>query len=202
MAMFYRPTKIVTGKRIVNAYQEIFLKANTQIIGLVHDDLVCLEQDWDYRVMHEFLDPKVGVVGFAGGKRHGSPDLYVKPYDVSQLARGGFLSNLRDAEVHGKRFKGECDVAVLDGMALFVRREVIDKMGGWPQDGKIDYFLYSEYLTCMARRLGYKIRLVGVACDHLGGKSTGLNPNLNADYDGEHKWLYEKFGDVLPCEVP
>lgn len=200
-AMFPRPLKIVEGKRITDAYQEIYQSAREPIIGYIHDDVVCLERDWDARIVQEFLDPKVGLVGLGGAKRHGSPDLYRTPYVVSQLARGDFMSNLREAEVHGKRFEGECDVAVLDGFALFVRREVLARAGGWLTSGNVGYFMYSEWLCCMARRLGYRIRLVGLACDHLGGRSTGLSPNLQPDYEGEHAFIYSEFKDVLPAEV-
>lgn len=46
-----------------------------------------------------------------------------------------------------------------------------------------------------------KIRMVGVSCDHLGGKSSGLKPDQVFDYDGEHKRLYEEFQDVFPAAV-
>ena len=149
-----------------------------------------------YQAIYE--KTKEGVIG---GTMHGSADLYNPPFIISKLARGGFMSNLREAEIHGKRFTGECNVAVLDGIALFVRREVLRATGGWPVNTPIDYFLYSEWICCMARRLGYKIRMVGVKCDHLGGRSTGLNQTAKFDYEGEHRWLWENFKDVLPVEV-
>jgi hypothetical protein len=199
--MFPRNWKFVYNMRVVDAYQQIYQDSKEGVIGYLHDDLVCDEIDWDYRVMHEFLDPEVGLVGFGGATRHGSPDLYVKPFEISQLARGNFMSNMKDAEVHGERFRGERDVAVLDGMALFVRRELLDNIGGWPVNTPCDYFMYSEAICCQARRLGYRIRLVGVAVDHLGGKSTGLNKDFHPDYEGEHRWLAEEFKDVLPWAV-
>lgn len=185
----------------MDAYQEIFQRTKPgNVIGYIHDDVVCQERDWDFRILSEFADPKVGLVGLGGSWGHGDPDLYKKPFEISQLARRGFMSNMKDAERHGSRFTGERDVAVLDGFALFVRWELLEKAGGWPQSG-VDYFMYSEWLCCMARRLGYRIRLVGIAADHLGGKSTGLNPNAKFDFEGEHRFLYENFRDCLPYEV-
>lgn len=192
----------VKHKSIMEAYWEIHKRSKIwTITGYIHDDLVCMEKDWDVRVANEFKDPKVGIVGFAGALGHGSPKMYEEPYKVSNMARQNFISNMKDAERHGGRFTGGCDVVVLDGMALFVRREVLEKVGGWPQDGTVGYFLYSEWICCMARRMGYKIRLVGVACDHLGGKSTGLNPIAKFNYEEEHRWLYENFKDVLPASI-
>ena len=128
------------------------------------------EKDWDLRVLREFNDPTVGMVGFAGALGHGHPDLYKVPYHLPNLARQNFMSNMRSAETHGARFTSERDVAVLDGCALFVRRSILKKWGGWPKNRIIDYFLYSEWLGCEVRRQGYRIRLVGVDFEHLGRK--------------------------------
>lgn len=194
----------VFNKEIVDAYQEIYEQTSQPIIAMMHDDLFIYEEGWDKRVLAEFDDPKVGIVGFAGAPGHGHPQMYEHPYTPSSMGRVGFKSNLRNAEQHGDRFTGSCEVAVIDGLAIFVRRELLDKTGGWPkkEECPIGYFLYTEWLCCMAHRLGYTIRLVGVDCDHLGGKSTGLNPSMRVDFDAEHKWLYENMRDVLPWKVP
>ena len=192
---------VVKGKTIIEAYQEIWEAAKqdeVDAIAYVHDDTICYEPGWDARVILEFEDPEVGVVGFGGGIGHGDPDMYRKPYELPQLARRCFISNMRSAEVHGARYQHARNVAVLDGFALIVRREVLDKTNGWPQDGTVGYYLYSEWLCCMARRLGYRIRMVGVDCEHLGGRSSGLKPEQKFDFEGEHKWLYDNFRDVLP----
>jgi GT2 family glycosyltransferase len=81
---------------------------------------------------------------------------------------------MADAEIHGERFTGECDVVILDGLALFVRRSILDAMGGWPQDKAVSYWGY-DYKLCMeARRQGYRIRLVGVNCKHHASKTPSL----------------------------
>jgi Glycosyltransferase like family len=193
--------KIVNRMRITDAYQRIFEMTNQNIIGYVHDDVICHEHDWDARVLRQFADPSVGLVGLGGALQHGADDIYRSPYSLPQVGRSGFLSNMREAEVHGKRFESECNVAVVDGFALFVRREVLAKAGGWPINSVVDYFAYDYWISCITRRLGYKIRLVGVQCDHLGGKSTGLNQNLQADFEGAHRYIYDEFKDVLPCQV-
>ena len=103
--------------------------------------------------------------------------------------------------MHGQRFAGECDVAVLDGFSLFLRREVLVRAGGWPLGTPVGYISYDYWACCMARELGYRIRLVGVACDHLGGKSSGLNPNLDLRWEEAHRYIYDRFRNVLPCDV-
>ena len=125
--------------------------------------------------------------------------MYEVPFSIPNLVRRGFRSNLRDAERHGGRTSGEIDVSVLDGMALFVRRSVLDKWGGWPLLDPIGYFMYSENLCCEVRRQGLRIRMVGVDCEHLGGKSSGHD--LPYSYEEEHLWFWEHNRDVMPAWV-
>lgn len=195
---FY-PYCIVKGKPILEAFQDIYDKTREPIIALMHDDLMVLEVGWNERVLKEFEDPEVGLVGFAGGLGHGLPQMYTQPFHIPNLIRREFISNMMNAGSHGRRFTGETDVAVLDGMALFVRRSVIDKWGGWPVDKPISYFMYSENLCCEVRRQGMRIRLVGVAVDHLGGKSSGTP--LPYSYEEEHRYFWENNRDVMPYYV-
>jgi len=191
----------VTGQSLLESYQTAFEQSDADILGYLHDDLVCLDPEWYQRVISQFDDPAVGLAGFGGALGHGDPEMYRKPYELPQLARRTFLSNLREAEVHGQRFAGECDVAVLDGFSLFLRREVLVRAGGWPLGTPVGYISYDYWACCMARELGYRIRLVGVACDHLGGKSSGLNPNLDLHWEEAHRYIYDRFQNVLPYRV-
>ena len=140
------------------------------------------------------------MVGFGGALRHGSTSLYQKPYRLAQLGRSDFRSNMFDAERHGKRFTKACDVAVLDGFAMFVRREILEKAGGWPVGTPIGYFCYDYWLSCEVRRQGYRIRLVGVACTHLGGKSSSAVQLMESPQDA-HRHIYDTCRDVLPFKV-
>ncbi len=190
------------------AFQHAFgATGEFDIVAFLHDDTIINDPDWAARVLKEFEDPAVGLVGFGGATRHGEPGIYRKEYEYQQLARAGFRSNMRDAENHGERFTGSCNVAVLDGFALIVRREVLEKAGGWPLATPIGYVCYDYWLSCMTRRLGYKIRLVGVACDHLGGQTfvklgIGKDPKHWQQYIDSHRYIYDEFKDVLPYEVP
>ena len=190
---------VVKGKSILEAFQEIYEHTTESIIALCHDDLMIYEKNWDKRVLDQFDDPKIGLAGFAGGLGHGLPQMYTEPFRIPNLIRREFMSNMKDAEKHGARFTGERDVAVLDGLALFVRRSVLDKWGGWPVGEKISCFMYSEGLCCEVRRQGLRIRLVGVDCLHLGGKSSGTP--LPYSYEDEHRHFWDTNRDVMPYYV-
>ncbi|MFY9936590.1 MAG: glycosyltransferase [Silvibacterium sp.] len=185
---------------ILQAYQQGLKSTSSPILGYVHDDVIVRDEEWFARVIKEFDDPGVGMVGFGGALRHGSTSLYQKPYRLAQLGRSDFRSNMFDAERHGKRFTRACDVAVLDGFAMFVRREILEKAGGWPVGTPIGYFCYDYWLSCEVRRQGYRIRLVGVACTHLGGKSSSAVQVMESPQDA-HRHIYDTCRDVLPFKV-
>lgn len=181
------------------------------ILAYIHDDVVIHEPGWDQRVLTEFDDPSVGVVGFGGALELGLQGIYRTPYRLQQLARTDYMSNVDDAPVHGQRFVGERDVVVLDGFSLIVRRKLLDKAGGWPID-HLMFHMYDAWLACMARRLGYRTRLVGVRCHHYGGRTSTQRPynewlgekhgKTDADVHREaHEWVYDEFRDVLPLKL-
>jgi len=192
-----RKMYVVSNQTILSAYEYILRHTNSDIIAYLHDDLMIYEPGWDTRVMLQFQDPKVGMVGFGGALGHGVPHLYTAPYYLPNLARQHFMSNMRSAETHGARFNGQCDVAVLDGFSLIVRRSILEKAGGWDQ--RATYFMYAEWLSCEVRRQGYRIRLVGIDCEHLGGKSS--TAGLTDNYEEAHRYFYEKNKDVMPYAV-
>jgi len=199
-ASTFYPLITARNMPVLEAFQSIYKNTINPIIAYIHDDVTCYEKDWNLRILKEFEDPAVGLVGVAGGLGHGLPQMYKEPFHIPNLIRRDFISNMRDAEKHGHRFTGETDVAVLDGLALFVRRSVIDKWGGCPVDKKIGYFMYSESLCCEVRRQGLRIRLVGIDCLHLGGKSSGAP--LPHSYEEEHRYFYDNNKDCLPYYVP
>ena len=166
--------RVFAGMPLLDAYQQGFEESQEPILGFVHDDVLMQEKGWDQRVLAEFEDPAVGLVGFGGALGHGDPDMYKKPYELSQLARRNFLSNMREAEAHGERFTGERDVACLDGFAIFARRQLLEKIGGClcTTCSLVLYVRRLYLLRGIAQRLSNSSgrRICGPS---LGGRSTG-----------------------------
>lgn len=191
------------GLTIIEAYQKCYeqMRKDAEVLGFLHDDLMIFEENWDLRVLRQFEDPKVGVVGFGGAYGHGHPYLYKGEFQIPLLARQGFISNMKSAEQHGTRFTGDTDVAILDGFALFIRRACLDQIGGWAGHGPISYYLYAEMACAEARRRGWKIRMCGVKCEHKGGASSGMKQDQVFDFEGEHRYLYETYKESLPWDV-
>lgn len=190
-------------------YEQLY--HDTEIVGFIHDDLIIHERGWDERVLAEFADPSVHVVGFGGATGLGTDDIYKTPYELRQLIRVNYCSNVRDAENHGFRYTGSMDAAVLDGFSLFVRKSLLDAVGGWPTEHLV-FHMYDAWLACVAARMGVRTRMVGVDCHHLGGRTStkaGYNDWLKEKYGKTdvdihreaHEWIYKEFRDVLPIRV-
>lgn len=182
---------------------------NADILGFLHDDILIHEDGWDTRVLDEFNDPNVVVVGFGGGLAQGHPDIYKIPYELTQLGRSYYISNDDHAEKHGYRFTGSCDVAVLDSLSMFIRREFLDSLGGWPQDFPPNHCL-DHWISLSAHKHGKKVRVIGVKTFHKGGQTTVTNQDYHAwaqitewGSDAEmhkqaHRMIYDQFRGVLP----
>lgn len=212
---------------VTGSLQWLYEHTTAPVIAFFHSDLEIFEPGWDTRVLREFDDPAVGVVGFGGALQLGEDNLYKTPYRLTQLRRIDYRSNTRDAEAHGERFTGECDVATLDGFALVVRRELLykwtrpfpkDMFGyqlalpdrGWPVS-RYPFHNYDNALCIHAKRLGLRVRLVGVDCQHHGG-ATSTSPEgqqhwqslgtTDAEiHEQSHRHLYEDGRGILPWRV-
>lgn len=100
------------------------LEDGADIIACLHDDLLIQQYAWDLTVKHFFYaHPRCGLVGFGGGTGLGAGDIYQTPYNPMQLARQDFVSNMQDAEAHGRRGLVPERVACLDGFSQIGRRE-------------------------------------------------------------------------------
>lgn len=198
---------------VLPAMQHGYMISVADILAYVHDDVICREPEWRERVLHEFEDPTVGVVGFGGALVLGRDSLYREPYHITQLARDGYASNVDDAEIHGERFVGSRDVAVLDGFSLIVRRTLLDRLGGFPVAAYPPHHVYDMWLCASAHRLGARVRLLGVRCHHLGGRTATTRAYQewasSTSWGGDsemhrrgHRLFYDEFRGLLPIRIP
>ena len=217
------------------------LEAGVEIIACLHDDLLIEQERWDTVVRHAFTTPVIGLVGFGGGTGLGAHDLYQTPYHPMQLARQDFVSNMRDAESHGRRSDCWERVACLDGFSQIGRAEYwlgmaqdavgtrdnfapADNLFARMQSWGVTHHFYDGMLGCFAKRLGWEVWMLPVACHHYGGQTavgdaryhawavaqSGRVPHPNgthavgdqAFWVRAHQIGYEQFRDVLPIRLP
>jgi hypothetical protein len=198
------PFVLVDGIRpLTKAYQVGFERAiekhpDCEILGYCHDDVTVFDPTWKQRVLAEFEDPEVGLVGFGGSTGHGNANIYRIPYSMEQVAREGtFMSNMVNAEQHGMRITDSREAKCLDGFAMFVRRSVLEKWGGWPQN-ECRYWCYDYMISCETRRQGKRIRVVGVSCEHTAPPEY-RSYVIDEDCQAAHRWLYENYRDTFPA---
>ncbi len=182
--------------------QALDLHPQPEIIACFHDDLLIQEDGWDVSVLNMLSDrPGCGLTGFGGGQALGDQDIYQVDYAAIQLARQGFLSNMQDAELHGRRSTGPARLACLDGFSQIGRREYWEGHSAptlppgtpeWDNSGPgewlgqsrvypnlfqrmadlgIIHHCYDAALGCYAKRLGWEVWLTPVYCHHQGGQT-------------------------------
>jgi len=205
------------------------LEQGYQILACLHDDLEILDPDWAKKVITHFRrHPNCGLAGFGGAIGLGDADIYQKPYEPVQLARIGFRSNLKDAEVHGMRSLLPEQVAALDGFSQIGRREFF---AGWARmpDATLNnkrapvwamlealgvtHHFYDGMLGCFAKRLGWETWYLPIPCHHYGGRTAvgdrgyqawAEQQSVGGDHgfwERAHQIGYETFRDVLPIRV-
>lgn len=207
------------------------LRMGAEIICCLHDDVLIEDDLWDIKVLQAFdAYPEMGLMGFGGGVGLGSDDIYKSPYSPHQLARQGFVSNMRDAEAHGRRSDRYERIAVLDGFSQIGRAAFFAGLTPylahhptvqpvewniWQQmaDWGLVHHAYDAAVGAWAKRLGWQVGFIPVKVHHLGGQTAvgesryaewaqTITPRGDADFwEMAHHEVYERFRDVLPIRV-
>jgi glycosyltransferase involved in cell wall biosynthesis len=142
------------------ALNQAWRACSGDVVALLHNDLYFHEPRWQERFLAAFAaHPKLGVAGL-----HGARGL---------AANGGRCecwSNLLEAELHGSRGQGEVPVAVLDGMALVCRRQMLEAVGGFDESLGPHHF-YDKDLCLSCIEAGYWNLQLGVAGHHDSGQT-------------------------------
>ncbi len=182
--------------------------AETDIIGLVHNDCFITEPGWDTKVIQFFAShPEAGLIGPAGAKRAGSDDIYKTPYRLEQLARGDVYTSLEEWQPHGALATEPIPVAVLDGMAMFCRRADFERWGGL-DEGLGAHHLYDLDVCIRAHYDGRVNYVVPMQTVHASGQTAnGSRYQAQFGSDAEvhriaHERFYAKHRGRLPVVVP
>lgn len=180
------------------------------IVAFIHDDVTVHEPNWGARILAEFADPRVAIVGMGGAVGIGTPDIYKRPYHISQLQRVGYRSNQRDWEVHGGHLDGAMDAAVVDGFFMAIRTSFLKEIDGWAGFPHA-FHMYDAYVCLQAIKRGYKVRAVGIDVTHHGGGTStstayaescrARGTTMEREHSEPHVFIYNHFRDLLPLQV-
>ena len=216
-ARYDLPTYVVGGvygvvPAFASGVQQAFADG-AESVCCFHDDLRIDQVGWDV-VVQEVLDSGVKFAGFGGATQLGSADLYQTPYDPMQLARGGFVSNMQDAEAHGRRSTGLTPCVCFDGFCQIGTKDWFAQAWQWLEESGVYHHGYDGMLGCLAARAGVQPgMMIPVACHHYGGRTAVGSQDyqrwaFGIDTLGDqglwlraHQVWYESFKDVLPLRL-
>ena len=198
----------------------------TTIIANFHDDLRIDDPTWVVQVEAYFkAHPACGLLGFGGATGLGEDGIYQHPYTPYDLVRKDFMSNMEDAEAHGRRVLLPQRVACLDGFSQVMRRQFAAgqlRESKWSitgpvyrqlEDLGIVHHWYDGALGALAKRLGWEVHYLPIACKHFGGQTavgdSGYQEWAKQQIPGgdqgfweqAHKVGYDAFNDVLPVRL-
>lgn len=191
-------------------YNKALYESNADILVYVHDDVEIFAPQWLEVVIQCFQNLNCAALGLGGATHLGNKNLYRKPFEMANMARGGYMSNQRDWHIHGRHLLVTEEVAVVDAFFMAVDRDVLIRGGGWPED-HLTHHCLDLWLACHLARRWWSTYVSGIECMHYGGGSSTKpiykdaqwlqGGSLEMDHLAPHIWLYNEFRDVLPLEV-
>lgn len=139
------------------------------VVLFIHSDLLIYGAGYDDRLLDCFqADPMLGLVGFigsheidiAGGRGRGTTSSFQ-----------GREPGTAPAELHGARLPGGAlkPAAIVDGCAMAFRRDLLLDIGRDPAFPP--HHFYDRLLSCEVLARGFRVAVLGVACDHLNGRT-------------------------------
>jgi len=159
---------------VLPALQQGYKNTTGDFIFFTHNDVIMYERHWDRKIMAILSDqPEIGVAGFFGAKGIGSPNLYVLPYEKSQLGRSGNVSGCHRMPAHHGHRLMQNDfeyVAVLDGFSLIINRKFLDKNNGFDLNMP-PHHMYDNHTCLQSLNLGYRNIVIAMDAFHRGGQT-------------------------------
>lgn len=180
------------------------------VVLFIHSDLIVDEYGFDVRLMDAFEnDEKLGLVGFigsneidnSGGRGLGT----TSNFQGNSYVYKGKNWNGSPARVHGMRDQRLSKAAVVDGCAMALRRTAFESIGY--RENFPPHHHYDRLLSCQVLESGYKVGVLGIACDHISGQSTNGSEEYEtmarvwAESHGLQKGNQENWNSVIYLEA-
>jgi hypothetical protein len=162
-------------------------------IGLVHNDMVLYSRGWDVDMSYAFeSDPQLGLIGLCGSneidERGGRGGGTMCNFMGQTIDVGPHILKGQDPAA-GRRIAGLQAACVLDSLFMMFRRDTVPALLGkekW-EDLPLAHF-YDRIWPCRTIEAGYRVAVMGVDCDHIGGMTAVGNQRYRDDCIA---WLLE-----------
>jgi GT2 family glycosyltransferase len=141
---------------LIRALNQGWRLADREFVCFLHNDTEMREPTWLERFVGALQDSSVGLAGLYGARRLRKDGRYAGRTIVHSLAERPTLN-------------GACvEVAAVDGVCLFLRRELLDAVGGF--DEAYGFFHgYDRDLSLKVREAGKRCVVVNASFEHRGG---------------------------------
>jgi len=181
---------------LIKALNQGWHLAGREFVCFLHNDTELKEPRWLERLIQAFdRDDSIGLAGFYGAKRIRRDGRYVGRTIVHCLAEAPTLPSPL------------AEVAVVDGVCLFLRRELLETLGGF-DEGYGFLHGYDKDLSFAVRETGRRCILVNAPFIHHGGRTRASRdggPVRSGDDLAERReaWVRfaRKWAHRLPCDV-
>lgn len=182
------------------------------LIACLHDDVTLFERGWDERIVQHFdRKPACTLAGYSGCEGLGSPEIYMTPKHLHQLARQGFFSNMVDAESHGRRASLPALSACADGFSQIGRAAFLRRAFEYIESKGVAHHAYDSWLGMLAWRWGGECWFLPEKVAHAGGRTAVLAEEYHKFaesrggdqglWQAAHEALYEDGRGFLPFRV-
>jgi GT2 family glycosyltransferase len=179
---------------LIRALNQGAALAGGDVLCFLHNDAEIRDVRWLARLRAALAAPAVGLAGLYGVRRLRRDGRYVGRTIVHTLEGSG---NLRSDAV---------EVAAVDGVCLAVRRDVLQRVGGF-DEGYGFFHGYDRDLSFAVREAGYRCVVVDAPFVHRGGGTrTGVAAPVKAAEDltqrrAARARFARKWRHRLPCDV-
>jgi len=196
----YYPLPIETT--LIEQLNFLWQKTDADIVAYTHND-VYLYGNWQEQVTAAFEDERVGFVVALGCR--------------GTLPGGGrldIMSNMLEAEIHGRRSMTPAFVTHGDGLFMAFRRKALEDAGGF-STRYLRFHFYDRSICLSVLNAGYLGRYVPISCHHRSGVTACGNEYQNyvnrirgvseggdaADHNTNMRLFDEEWAAKLPVMV-
>ncbi len=177
---------------LISALNEGARLGRGEFLCFLHNDVEMCEPAWLARLEAVFGSPeRIGLAGLYGVRRLRRDGRYVGRTIVHSLAEGPTLKG------------GWAEVAVVDGVCLFLRRALLESLGGF-DEGYGFFHGYDRDLSFAVREAGWRCAIVNTPFIHRGGGTrTGEGAPVRPAEDlAERRAALERFARKWRHRLP
>lgn len=181
---------------ICKVYNELAREAKGEYYCFVHEDVLFDTPDWGVKFREKAADSNVGIIGFAGAAMKtrtlsGMMHPHYTESNVANIKEGEQIPvSYRRYSVSGLEFG---PVVTVDGVCMFMRRDVFEKVGGFDQQTFTGFHLYDLDISTAAVVAGF----TNYTCHSVRFIHFSLG-DYNIQWYEHSRIYHRKWDDVLP----